>query len=358
MEKNCVRRNVKWALSCVVFCLIVAALVMALGGVFKEKSSVANVLPIYDEDAKYDVVFLGTSHMVNGVYPMEIWDSHGITSVNYAQVGQPFGVTYYAAKEAVEVARPRLLVVDLYYVYMNSPLQGNNAFKHQSLDNMRPLSLNRLLAITEVTGKKEWPEFVFPFFAYHTRWSSLNANDFTEPDMTTKGAVQIFSRAEQTFEPFVPVDASEKLKPQAFTIGYIDQLMALSRETGTELLFTVIPYYPVGQEQGRDLADDQRMLNWVADYVEQAGFRCLNMLYAFDEIGFDPAQHMREWNHLNHWGGTLVSSYMADYIRQHYAIPDHRGEPGYEQWDADMAAYTLWRDAELAAAAEAEKAAE
>ncbi|MBE5803030.1 MAG: hypothetical protein E7316_00785 [Clostridiales bacterium] len=344
---SCRRKNVKWLLSCVAFLCVVALLVVSLGDVFMEKAGSGNVISIYDKDAKYDVVFVGTSHVVSGVYPMEMWESHGLASYNYAQVGQPFGITYHYAREAIEVARPKLIVCDLYYIYLRDRLQGSTSFKHQSLDNMRFFSLNRLKAIYETLPAGEWGNFIFPFFSFHSRWDALKQADFTTPNTVTKGAAQEFSMAEQSFEQFVPIDSADMKKPKAYAVEYIDRLMALCERTGTQLLFTVIPYYPVGEEQGRDLEDDQRYFNWVTDYVESKGYDCLNMLYCYDEMGFDPAQHMREWNHCNYWGGVVVSRYLAEYIQQHYDIPNRAGQEGYEQWDKDMKAYDAWRKKQL-----------
>lgn len=355
MENNqtvsCMRKNVKWFLSSVAFACIVALLVIVLGGVFMNKSGTEGVISIYDEDAKYDVVFVGTSHVVSAMFPMEIWESHGITSCNYAQTGQGFGVTYHYACEAIETAKPKLVVCDLYYIYQSTRTAGGTSFKHQSLDNMRFFSLNRLKAIFETVPPGEWSNFLFPFFAFHSRWNDLTPRDFNSAAISsiTKGSDQIFELATESYEKFVPIDPSETLQPEDYAIEYIDRLIALCERTNTQLLFTVIPYHAVGEEQSRDLEDDQRMYNWVSNYLAEKGVDCLNMLYCTKEMGFDTNQHMREWNHCNYWGGVIVSQYVADYIQQNYAIADHRGEAGYEQWDADMETYAAWRQKKLKA---------
>ena len=135
--------------------------------------------------------------------------------------------------------------------------------------------------------------------------------------------------------------------PDEHIVHYIDRMIALCRDTGTELLFVVVPYYAMSEQQGRQLEDDQRMFNWIANYVSQQGIGCLNMLYCLDEMGFDMNQHMREWNHQNYWGGEVTSRYLAQYIRRNYGIEDHRGDTGYEQWGEDMKRYQRWRQSRL-----------
>ena len=36
--------------------------------------------PFIREDRQYDVLFFGTSHVVNSVFPMQLWRDYGITS--------------------------------------------------------------------------------------------------------------------------------------------------------------------------------------------------------------------------------------------------------------------------------------
>lgn len=337
------RQNVKWLVSSAAFLCLVVFLAAVLGNVFMDKSGSANVVSLYDENAAYDVVFTGTSHVVNSLYPMEMWKSHGITACNYAQTGQMFGITYYAVKEAIDVARPKLMVCDLYYAYIANKTAGNTSYKHQSLDNMRFLSPNRIGAIADLIPNREKMDFLFPLLSFHSRWNTLTQSDFSQATSITKGAAENFFLAKEPFAaPFVPVDRTEEKRPAPHVIDYVDAIIKACKESGTQLLFTVVPYYPQGTEQGRVLEDDQRIFNYLTSYVEAQGIGCLNMLYHLDEMGFDMDAHMREWNHQNYWGGVVTSTYLAEYIQKHYGIEDHRNEKGYEQWDADWAAYDAW----------------
>ena len=349
MSENEMRRQkISWFVSSAVFACIVLALIIGLGKIMQDKTSKHLVTPLYDEEAQYDVVLLGTSHVLSGLYPMIMWENSGIAACNYAQVGQVFPLTYYSAKEAIDVVEPEMIVCDLYYIYKEGKASDNMPYKHQTLDNMRFFSPNRIEAIMDVIVKEDRSDFLFPFFAYHSRWNDLAKRDFEGTVSYTKGSEEKFSRAEEPFaQPFVPVAQSEMKRPSDEVIEYIDKLIALCEETETKLLFTVVPYYPMGEQQGRILEDDQRLFNWVGNYVEQQGIECLNMLYLIDEMGFDMDEHMREWNHQNYWGGTVTSTYLAEYIQQNYGIADHRGEAGYEQWDADLADYTNWCEGQL-----------
>lgn len=341
-------QTVKWLISSLIFLMIVVLLIVGLGKVMQDKTSKTNVTPIYDKDAKYDVILTGTSHVVSSLFPMVMWENNGITACNYAQTGQLFPLTYYSIKEALEVTSPELVVCDLYYVYIGNKMAGSTAYKHQTLDNMRLLSPARISAIFDVIENGEKGNFLLPFFAYHSRWSDMQKRDFAETVSYTKGSTETFTRKEEDFPAsFVPISQDDVKKPSSAIIGYIDSIIQLCKEKDVQLLFTVVPYYPQGEEQGRVLEGDQQLFNWVEDYVESQDVECLNMLYCLDDMGFDMDAHMREWNHQNYWGGEVTSKYLANYIQENYGIADHRGEAGYENWDEDFRQYDKWRQQKL-----------
>lgn len=341
--------GLKWLLSSVAFMLVFVLLLVNIGGVMQQKSGRKNVVPLYENSESYDVILAGTSHVVSSLFPMVMWENNGITAVNFAQTGQPFPLTYYSIKEAIDVAAPEMVVVDLYYIYQGNQYAGNESYKHQTLDNFRVFSPAKIQAVFETIKDADAKvNFLFPFFAYHSRWTELAKTDFTKADILSKGAGEIFSVAEEPLvEPFEPIDVNDTKKPKPAMIDYIDRIIALCKEKDVKLMFTVVPYYPVGFEQERDLADDQRLFNWVTQYVEKQGVECLNMLYKVEEMGFAMDKYMREWNHQNYWGGEVTSKYLANYLQENYGIADHRGEAGYEKWNEDFAAYDAWRQKQL-----------
>ena len=58
------------------------------------------------------------------------------------------------------------------------------------------------------------------------------------------------------------------------------------------------------------------------------------------EMGIDWSHDTRdEGDHLNEYGVAKVTSYMGQYLREHYDLPDHRGEADYSSWDDLYTAY-------------------
>ena len=60
-----------------------------------------------------EVLFLGTSHMMCGISPVEIYEKNGIVSYNLGTASQPIQGTYYLLKEAFKYQSPKVIVLDV-----------------------------------------------------------------------------------------------------------------------------------------------------------------------------------------------------------------------------------------------------
>ena len=55
----------------------------------RNKDSAGAVRALYEEPRdSLDVVFVGSSHILNGAFPLELWHEYGIVSNNLGQHGQ------------------------------------------------------------------------------------------------------------------------------------------------------------------------------------------------------------------------------------------------------------------------------
>ena len=65
-----------------IFSLILLVLLWMLSGVLERKESQTKIAPFLDRAEDVDVLFLGSSHVLSAVYPMELFSEYGITSYN------------------------------------------------------------------------------------------------------------------------------------------------------------------------------------------------------------------------------------------------------------------------------------
>ncbi len=62
----------------VCFAVLFIIIVSKISDIFERKYSYSKYYDFYQQKQDFDVLFLGTSHVLNAVYPMELWRDHGI----------------------------------------------------------------------------------------------------------------------------------------------------------------------------------------------------------------------------------------------------------------------------------------
>ena len=63
----------------------VFAVIIILAGlttIFERKASVKKYAPFFEQEEPFDILFLGTSHVINGIIPSELYHDYGYVSFN------------------------------------------------------------------------------------------------------------------------------------------------------------------------------------------------------------------------------------------------------------------------------------
>ncbi len=330
-------------LKCAAFLLLLALTVQLASGVLRNKNYASASAAFYEEPKdSLDVLLMGSSHMLNAVAPMQLWEEHGIASNNLAQNGQVLPVTYYHLQEALRFQRPKLIVLDIYKAIQDS-LIDSTASLHYTLDNMT-FGLPKLRAVFDLLPQGERMEFLVDIIPYHSRWKELTQADFTPPDTTEKGAQALF--AITPLPDFTVMPASAAAEPVEVALRYLEKIVALCREEQVELLFVAVPFAtPADDDLSR-----QEVVNGMAAYAEAWGVPFVNMMHHTEEMGFDYAQDMADVFHANWRGMEKITAWLGDYLADHYPLPDRRGESAYQSWNEALENYHAYLDAAIAAA--------
>jgi hypothetical protein len=322
-------------------CILVLILLLVIipsGRVFIYKTGHRGSLQdgLYLSNDRYDVVMIGGSHMNGGLDPNVLWKRQGISSYNYATGGQPIDVNYYLLKEVLKKQKSPLVVLDTFYLGMTAEY-GETGFVSNVLDNVN-LSRNKLDAIWNCVPPDERLFYLLPMLKYHFRWSSLTARDFTY-DSTSVYYAKGFEAGTSRYGK--PISSWEKTEKRAAIpakpLDYLNKIVALCKENGCQLLLVNFPCdYSEPNTQDGWVDDCEALFNTVADYAsEHDGVAFLDLYDKADDIGLDFANDMNNAGHLNIWGACKVSSYFADYLKQHYTLPDHRSDSAYARWNED-----------------------
>lgn len=191
------KAGIRPAVRCAVFLVIGALLFVLFQNILVNKYTVPqitgpmrNAMKTKEES---DVLFLGTSHVIFGVQPMQLYQEQGLITENLATSVQPIEVSYFLLKEKLSKHTPQVVMLDVSGLF----LTGMNEEAWRYVMNDMPLSSRKLemaQAYTQAKGKDSDPaEDIFsvlvPLYKYHTRWKQLKKQDF---DMLLFGSEEYY----------------------------------------------------------------------------------------------------------------------------------------------------------------------
>lgn len=326
-----------------IFAIIVVFITSYLNSLFIIKTSYHSSYyqGLYsDIGDKYDVVLLGSSHMLGGISPNLLWHDYGMTSFNYASAGQPIDITYYLLKELLKQQKYPIVVVDLYYLG-STQKYGKDSYISNVLDNMK-LSENKIEAIMACTPENQRASYVFPFTKYLNRWKVLTKADFKEDklsDYFEKGFYVGQEKYGKENKADVFIKGVEELP--AKSEEYLYKIINLSKDKGFKLVFINAPHdytSTLGNPNWHQATGE--MFNKVEEICKTNNVEFINYNKKLDEIGFDFKSDMYNNGHLNLLGSNKVTNHLAGFLKGKYSLGDHRDDKSYEQWNKDYLRYS------------------
>lgn len=324
----------------VCFTALFLALFAGATQLLRNKNSAGAVLALYEEPRdSLDVVLIGSSHMLNGVFPLALWSDYGIVSNNLAQHGQSIPISYYMVQEAIRTQHPSWIVLDTYMLYYPELIYEGDGNSHKSIDNLA-WAAPKLSAIFDLfSGSERW-DYLLPLTFFHSRWKELSAADLARPDTLGKGCEYRLVVTPYPPEEQAGADARQPLSPVA--LDYLDRIVTLCREEGVELVLVCTPFLATPEQQGQ--------MNAVADVAAEYGLTYWNFLQRPEETGFDPETDLYDYSHLNANGALKFTRALGAELSA-LGVPDRRTQAEYAGWDEDCA---RWRETLAADAAAAE----
>lgn len=291
--------------------------------------------PFFEEKQDIDVLFLGTSHVLDGVSPMELWRDFGVTSYNMGNSSEPLDVTEWVLRIAMQTHKPKVAVIDVYYIDRRVDEEWMYAYRHLFLDAV-PLSPLKVDAVRATLPKSEWLEFLMPFSLYHGRWEELlggtaERNVDCEPCMMG-GEFRIDRAVVLPYARTTLADESEQPGEQALV-----RIAALCRENGIEPVFIAIPA-PVSEEE-------QKHMNRVHALAAELGVPFVNLFDVEGLVDFDTDCY-DYLGHMNPDGATKITAYLGQWLTAHYDLTDRRGDAAYAHWNDRLALYEAAREAQ------------
>ena len=336
----------KRILACLVTACLLLGCISFLSGVLMRKSGAYNYYDFFSQEEEFDVLFFGSSHVVNGVMPMELWRDWGIVSFNMANTGCMIPTSYWMLELALRYKTPSVAVIDCMGLESNFKTFPERFEQVSVTLDAFPLSRTKIRAAMDLlddpymdeaiaNGETEAMEgrdpfsLLWPFSIYHRRWKELKASDFVPSYNREKGGRMMAGRMRQRNIGAISPEA--KLEGDTVGIEYLEKMIQLCQSRGIEVLLINVPY-PAIEEQ---IAGARR----VYDIAEEYGVNYLNFL-DMDVVDFDTDCYDSH-SHLNASGAEKVTAYLGNYLREQYRVPDRRGDERYAFWNQD---YILFQE--------------
>lgn len=185
------KRKICTVVKITTFIVILLVLILLATKIVQGKDSLKKYHDFFEMAEQIDVLFLGSSHMLNGINPLQLYEEYGITSYNMAKNGGHVAESYWMFMNALEYCAPKCVVIDLWalerdYQYIDimeeTTSEGERkkyiSFLHDSLDAW-PMNKTKLESINDLLSSEEVKqEFYWDFLVYHDRWSTLKKEDF------------------------------------------------------------------------------------------------------------------------------------------------------------------------------------
>lgn len=325
------KKQVKAILSSLIILGMVLGGFVLVANLTERKDSIEKFAQFYEQEEEFDVLFLGQSHVLNGIFPMELWNEYGIVSYNMAGHGNRLAMTYWVLKSALEHTTPKLVVLDCGMIGVDEKI-GAIEQLHLSVDHI-PFGQTKIDMIEDLIEDEDRKmEFLWKFSTYHHRWNELEEKDFVVKATPEKGAESRINVAVPA--NLLTVDASDKGNDEGLGIEYAAKIIEECQERGIEVLLTYLPF--------PDETGWQAESNRAWDLAEEYSVDYLDFNTLLEQVNLNTDYYDKD-SHMNPSGARKVTSYIGNYIMQNYSIEDHREDEAYSSWHEDYEVYTKFK---------------
>lgn len=294
---------------------------------------------IYElEENSVELCFLGNSQMVYGVSGMYLLENYGISSYSASTSLQPFFLNLYNLKELQKTQDIKTVVLDMGSIDRNTTDERNRMV----LDNA-PMSFNKLKAIWEYSQTSDANEiwtYIFPIMKYHGRWSELSEEDFNYKDTNThvfKGNILSSDIVPIERERIIS-DDGEGINPNSklngYQVKYFRQIVEYCQENDINLVLIKTP--KLDWDKAKMLAVQELADEYGLEYLD------FNTEALMQATGISTDTDFKDIDHLNTYGAEKLTSYLAEYLLEHYEFTDYRESADYTE--ESLEAYHIERN--------------
>lgn len=288
-----------------------------------------------EQEENLDMIYVGSSSSICYWQPLRAWNEHGFTSYTFATNSLQADSSEYYVREAMRTQNPALFVVELrsYVAWKDEvyELGLRNGSDSMSLSSpVRWKYIHDYMKRRTNTEEVDVGSFYFDIAKYHTETQRLGYDKQWEYS-NNKAALpnkgwEWFQQYEKLEEP-TGFLTDERGEVPAKCRQALESLLAYCDERQIEVLFVVSPKVLDKEEYA--------IYNSLRDIVVSRGYQYLNTNECYEEMELDFSKDFYNVNHTNCFGAEKYTRFLADYIVEHYEMPNHLKEQEYAQWSEE-----------------------
>ena len=276
------------------------------------------------ENRNTDVLFVGASSMSANIEIGELWKEKGISAYCIGGAASRLYDNYYRLIEGDKGHSCKLIVLEMRGASMDSAM---DIYRKENISGLNT-SFNKFRHINATIEPKERLYYSLDFPLFHNRYNAVTKWDFRHASSfgdDNKGIWMNNYGTNNTLELNPAADVIEYRALNQKQEYYLRKIIEYCEANDRELLLLKTP------DGNRPL--DQPYYNTVALIAEEYGVPFLDMNLYDEEIGLTSADFWTDNYHLNVEGARKCTTFLGDYLMEHYTLLDHRGDADCESWD-------------------------
>ncbi len=265
----------------------------------------------------YDILYIGNCHCYSTFMPSLIEEKTNLSGYVFAAGNLDAMGSYYLLKTALNYQTPKYVVFETFpYVIFDSYVDQDlmKAYKC-SLSIDLPYKERILYSLdAKKYGDNYWKNYLFGILYFHEGW--LNNENIPVKKVSEDNGFLEYWNDEPLDNPSdilsIDIKSDKKLNLSDEYKEYFDKIIKLAKENDITLIFAQVPYVGITE-------NEVKRYNYLKDEIRKNGYKYID--FTSDEmlqkLNFT-RNCMKDINHVNKKGATIISNYMADFINENY----------------------------------------
>ena len=309
---------------CVIMTLFAHVLRAPIGQTWAAQTGLEEV---HKHKDKYDLCELGTSIVIANISNQELFEKYGITGISVGEPEQPLFLSAATLKDVLKVQEPKVVLLDTRALFYDDELtvqklSGEEDYiLHNSIDPIRSWKVKweAVLAAGRFFETIDPKAYLACLYYDHANWKRLEKLFWTgySLDNCMNGNLNLTGNGGE----ITAITENEWISQNR--IDELRQIRDICVDHGVPLL--LFTGYREGSEPKR---------HGLKALADREGIDYLDCNDYMQEIWFDEATDMSDHVHFNVLGTVKWTDFLGDYLKEHYDLPDHRGETVFGWYEA------------------------